>query len=118
MWRITWGEHTWTEADMTVAHMNAICLAQGVDSWEQCNPLAGPGRALGVLAVFVAQAEGRAVDQVIQEIARRPASDLLNAFDTVDEEEPPTAAFSVVPAPPQRKPMPAKKKAKVPAKTG
>ena len=114
MWRITWGEHVWTEEDMTVAHMNAICLVQGADSWEQCNPLAGPGRALGVLAVFVAQAEGRAVDQVLQEIARRPASDLLNALDTVDDPEESPAAV-VVPAP---RPTPAKKRAKAPAKTG
>ena len=115
-WRITWGDHVWREADLTVAHLNAICLVQGVDSWDQCNPLAGPGRALGVLSVLVAQAEGRAVDVVLGEIARRPAADLLEAIDVDDddEEEPPPAGVpaQLPPKPPPRPPKQSKKLAR------
>ena len=118
MWRITWGDNVWTEEDLTVAHMNAICLVQGVDAWEQCDPLAGPGRALGVLAVLVAQAEGRDVNDVLLDIARRPASDLLNALDIVDDpDEPPASVADVVPAPLPTKP-PGQKQKKAFAKTG
>lgn len=85
-WRITWGDVTFDESDLTVAHLNAICLAQGSDKWEHLNPLAGPGRALGVLAVVVAVAEGRRVDEVIAEVSKRPAVDLLNAFSIVEDE--------------------------------
>lgn len=83
MWTIKWGDHVWGEADLTVGHMAAIVTVQGIDSWEQCNPLGGPVRLMGVLAVLLAVAEDRAVDDVIKELAVRPAADLLNAISTV-----------------------------------
>ena len=116
MWRITWGDHVWTEADLTVAHLNAICLVQGVDSWDQCNPLAGPGRALGVRSVLVAQADGRSGDDVRKEIARRPASDLLEAID-VDDDDPPGTAGVAAQLPPKPPPRPKQKQRKQPAHT-
>lgn len=113
MWRITWDDVTFDESELTVAHLNAICLVQGSDKWEHCNPLGGPGRALGVLAVVVALAEGRRVDDVIAEVARRPAIDLLNAFSVVDDDEPPESQPAPIPSTPNV-PRPAKVKKKRP----
>lgn len=79
-WQITWNGNSWTDDDLTGAHLAVIMALQGVDSWEFCNPLAGPVKLLGVMAALVSVAEQRAVTDVMQELVQVKAIDLLTAL--------------------------------------
>lgn len=79
-WQITWEGRTWTEDDLTTAHLLAIVAAQGIDTWEQCDPTAGPARLVGMIAALVAIADHRPIDAVIAEVATSPALLLADAI--------------------------------------
>lgn len=79
MWRLSWGDKSWTAADLTGAHLTLIVLAVGEDTWET-SPSAGPVRLMANLAAFVAIDEGRNLQTVLAELQRSSAVDLLAAL--------------------------------------
>jgi hypothetical protein len=50
-WRLTWGGRTWTEDDLTGAHIEALARALGND-WGQLSPVRGPLHLLLFLAAL------------------------------------------------------------------
>ena len=50
-WRLTWGELTFTEDDLTGAHLPLIGVALGEDTWD-ISPADGPRRLQAVLAAL------------------------------------------------------------------
>lgn len=86
-WQITWGKHTWTEDDLTGAHLLLIVASQGSDSWEQCDPTAGPARLIGVLAALIALANRVPVEQVIAQLSAMSASTLVSSIGPRPDED-------------------------------
>lgn len=82
-WKLTWGEHSWTEADLTVAQAALAQLVTG-DGWNSANPLAGPNHAANLLAILVSEREKRDLADVIVEIGSRPATDIAAAIGPAD----------------------------------
>lgn len=78
-WRLTWGDKSWTEDDLTGAHLAVIVLIHGRDEWEVVSPLAGPVRLMAVLSAFIAIDEARAYPEVNAELSTATASALLAA---------------------------------------
>lgn len=56
-WRLTWAGRTWTEDDLTGAHVEVLAAALGND-WAQLTPLRGPVHLLAFLAAFSGDVEG------------------------------------------------------------
>lgn len=86
MWKITWGDKSWTENDLLVGHVGAIMQLAGVDDWAFCNPLGGPVKLMGVLAALVGADTHVPADQVLMELAHVPAVELAAALSVVDAE--------------------------------
>jgi hypothetical protein len=78
-WRLTWGDKSWTEADMTGRHLVLVSLGIGSDGWD-ISPTAGPIRLLATLAAFVAVDSGREIADVLAELNALPASALVEAL--------------------------------------
>lgn len=120
-WQITWNGNTWTDDDLTGAHIALIMGLQGVDSWEFCNPLAGPLKLLGVLAAFVSLAEQRVVGEVMQELTQARAIELLDAIsipepdadEDADVDDGPDGGVAAVVHAPPKQPAPGKQRVRV-----
>lgn len=57
-WKLTWGEQSWTDEDVTAAHLIAVADMLGADSWTSASPWTGP-KSLGAwVAVLLASASG------------------------------------------------------------
>ena len=79
-WTITWDEHEWTPADLTVAHLALIVEGRLVDDWA-FDPTAGPMRLIYVLAAFIAVDTGQPLRLVLEGLYGLPASTLVEALD-------------------------------------
>lgn len=90
-WRIEWGGRSWSEDDLTGAHLAFVALLNGVDDWQaldvaNLNPAIGPVRLMNLLAAFIAVEAGEAMDdpvaltQVIRAVGEIPAAALLAAL--------------------------------------
>ena len=82
-WSLTWGKKTWTEADLTGQHLTLIVMGLGGDSWD-ISPVTGPVRLQAVLAAFITVDTGRDLTDVVQELNKAKALDLLGALSIVD----------------------------------
>lgn len=78
-WKLTWGDHEFTEDDLTVGDIAAAQALTG-DGWRSADPLAGPNHAANLLAILVARVEQRPAMDVVLEVAARPAVDLVKAL--------------------------------------
>lgn len=96
-WKLTWqvrklvsedegGEvqittRSWTEADLTGEHLAQLAILHNDPSWAPLDrgPTSGPIDLLAYLAVFVASASGRDINEVRVELAQASAADLLAA---------------------------------------
>lgn len=87
-WQITWNDRTYTEDDMTAAHVALIMQAQGVDDWSFVDPLGGPVKLMGVLAAFVSIGEQRELPDVMAEIGNTPAVNFIGAIAEAPAPEP------------------------------
>lgn len=82
-WRLTWGELSFSENDLTGAHLTLIGVALGEDTWD-ISPADGPRRLQAVLASFVAIAGGLRIDDVVVALAAAPAVALVDALSFDD----------------------------------
>lgn len=82
-WMIAWGEHTWSEDDLTGAHAALITMISSADDWKLLDPFAGPVTLMQLIAVFVSIAEQRDVLEVMAELGRAPAKVLFAALTLV-----------------------------------
>lgn len=82
-WQLSWGDHIWTEADVTGAHAALIALIGRADSFEMLDPLSGPMALMANIAAFVALAESRDVVAVMAELAAASLEQLLAAVSMV-----------------------------------
>lgn len=82
-WQLTWSGKTWSEDDLTGAHLAVLVLIHGQDDWGVVSPTAGPVRLMAVLATFIAISDGRDVTEVNAELSRASASALLDALTMV-----------------------------------
>lgn len=81
-WRLTWGEHSFTAADLTGRHLVLVGLGMGDDEWHAPE---GPRRLLAILAACLCLAEGRDLLTVTEELAGAKALDLAAALSFDDE---------------------------------
>jgi hypothetical protein len=82
-WTLTWGDHVWTEDDLTAGD---ISLAQAVtgDGWNSHEVTRGPLHAANLLAILIARTEGRPLQAVSVELAAVPATVLAGAIGVKD----------------------------------
>lgn len=86
-WSLTWGDKTWSEDDLTVAHVADIVRSSGSESWEALNPAQSPIRLIYMLAAFIAVDEDRDVLVVLQELRGVKFATVLDALGlTVDDD--------------------------------
>lgn len=80
-WKLTWGDHTFTEQDLTGQHAALLALIHKDESWTPLgvSPLDGPVALMAYLAAFIAIAEGRDCLEVQIELAEQPLTDLMGA---------------------------------------
>jgi hypothetical protein len=78
-WRLTWGEHSWTEDDITTSQF-ALASLVIADGWNSANALASPNHAANLLAILVSGATGDPLDEVLADIGGRPAGELVAAL--------------------------------------
>jgi len=112
-WVLRWGDRVWAETDLTGAHVAVIVKLAGADDWGLCNPLAGPGALMGVLAAFITLDEHKPVEVALRELSRAKALDLLAAVTTLDlpdDDGPDGGVAAVVPPPPAVPARPKKQK--------
>lgn len=80
-WTITWGERSWTDADVRAADLASIQLLIG-GSWENCEPFAGPSQLMAMITALECRTSGRDLDAVMAEVRDSPAADLVAAIKT------------------------------------
>lgn len=85
---MSWAGHRFTGDDVTIADA-AFAQIETNDGWRSVDPLAGPNHAATLLAILVARVEERRYEDVLLEIAARPAAELVAALGPAD---PPQAA--------------------------
>lgn len=85
-WKLKWGRKTWTEADLTGAHLTMIALGLGGDTWD-FSPMTGPIRLQAVLAAFIAVDQGRELLDVVGELNKAKADVLVGALVVEDDED-------------------------------
>jgi len=78
-WRLTWGELSFSEDDLTGAHLSLIGVALGGDTWD-ISPADGPRRLQAVLASFLAVNGGMRLDDACALLASAPAVALVDAL--------------------------------------
>ena len=78
-WSLTWKGKTWTEDDLTSAHLAAIAAGRGVDDWD-FNPTKGPLRLLCVLAAFISFELEKPLALVLEDLRSVPAVELVAAL--------------------------------------
>lgn len=78
-WRIAWGDHAWTDADLLASDVASVQSLVG-GGWETCNPWAGPMEVMAMIATLEARTVDRPVADVLAELATVPAVRLLDAI--------------------------------------
>lgn len=78
-WTLRYGEHTWTEQDLTAGHAYLVAEVVGVDSW-QIQPTSGPRGLIAWLAVLTAGATGRELLDVLAEINALTLAELTSCI--------------------------------------
>lgn len=81
-WRLSWGDKSWTEDDLTGAHLSMIVAGVGTDTWD-IDPGAGPCRLMANLAAFLAADRG-GYGKALVKVLAAPASVLLGALSYED----------------------------------
>jgi hypothetical protein len=79
-WRLTWGADSWTEDDLYGAHAAIITILSGKDSWDLLDPMQGPSTTMFILAAFIATTERRDPLEIMGELGRSTAKQLLGAI--------------------------------------
>lgn len=77
-WRLTWGEHEFTQDDLTAGHVAAICTLVR-DSWD-LSPQAGPIQFIAYLAAWLMIEDRRPIDDVLAELHAVPINVLREAL--------------------------------------
>lgn len=85
-WKLTWGDRSWTEDDLTVGHMVLICQGLGEDTWD-FTPTAGPMKLLAVLAALIAVDQQTELVGVMALLGALPAVQLVEALGVEAAEE-------------------------------
>ena len=80
-WRITWGDKSWTDNDVTGAHLVAVADLLEQDSWTSVTPWTGP-KALAAWIVVLVASQGRDLDETLAEVYSAPASQLVGELST------------------------------------
>jgi len=88
-WQITWGDHTFTDLDITGEHTAVLALLTGVDSWEhldlsEMGPEIGPARLMWLITAWVAvareAAEAEDFAEIIKDVRETSVVELLNGL--------------------------------------
>jgi hypothetical protein len=82
-WRITWGDHSWTDSDVSGAHLVAVADLLEQDSWTSISPWTGP-KSLAAWIVVLVASQGRELDDALAEVYSAPAAKILAALSTPD----------------------------------
>lgn len=85
-WKLSWGDKSWTEDDLTVGHVVLICQGLGEDTWE-FTPSAGPMKLLAVLAALIAVDQQMDLTEVMAVLGALPAEQLVAALGVDDTRE-------------------------------
>ena len=78
-WKITWGDQSFTDADLTVGDLALASMLAG-EGWNSCDPTSGPNACANLIAAVVARRTGRPLQEVSAEVAGTPAIRLLQAL--------------------------------------
>lgn len=87
-WVITWGERSWSDEDVTAAHMVAVDDLLGGSSWTSASPWTGPktlaawvavllGTSTGDLEGAIAEVYAASGAQLVGALAERPVEDAV-----------------------------------------
>ena len=83
-WTITWGERSWTDADLLAGDLVSVQLLLG-GSWENCDPLSGPVQLMAMISALECRTSGRDLDEVMDEVKMTPATELLDAIRVTEK---------------------------------
>lgn len=78
-WKLTWGERSWTDEDVTAAHLIAVAELLGEDAWTSTTPWSGP-KALGAwITVLLASATGD-LDEAMSDVYGAQGAKFIGAL--------------------------------------
>lgn len=83
-WRITWGEHTWTDLDTTGAHIVAVADLVGQEGWEAINPWVGPKALAAWCVVLLSPTFEGDIEKALAEVYGASSEKLLGSLSTRD----------------------------------
>lgn len=82
-WKITWGGHSWTDEDVTAAHLVAVADILGGDSWTSASPWTGPKALAAWVTVLLGIATGD-LDEALAEVYSASGARLIGALSNRD----------------------------------
>lgn len=77
---MTWGDKSWSEDDLTVAHVMVVGELLGLDEWTRVQPTQSPRACVAVLATLLAGESGASIEECQAALLAQPFSALVNAL--------------------------------------
>jgi len=75
-WQITFGGHTWTDADATTGHVVALG-EMGLSDWKAVSPWSSPVMLAAWLTVLIASTTGAGLPEAEMRVGQIPLNDLV-----------------------------------------
>ena len=79
-WKLTWGDKSWSEDDLTVAHVMIVGELLGLDEWSRVEPANSPRTCVAVLATLLAAESGASIEECQAALMAQPFSVLVGAL--------------------------------------
>jgi hypothetical protein len=83
-WKITWGDNSWTDLDVTGAHLVAVADLLGADDWKSTSPWNGPKALAAWCVIFVSSLYEGDIDKALTVVYSASAEQLLSALSSRD----------------------------------
>lgn len=82
-WQLSWRDHVWTAADLTISDLIVVGELLQVDSWAALEPTASPRACVGVLAVLIAKATGVPIEEAQAAVLGMSLPEFVGCLDIV-----------------------------------
>jgi hypothetical protein len=79
-WRLTFGEQSWSEDDVTVADAVIVSELLEADTWRLMEPNASPRACVAWLSVLLARAGGVSIEEAQLAVMALPFRQLVDAL--------------------------------------
>ena len=83
-WKITWGDNSWTDLDVTGAHLVAVADLLGADDWKSTSPWNGPKALAAWCVALISPLHKGDLDKALAEVYGAPGMKLLSALSSRD----------------------------------